>query len=147
MKNLDHIKSLAELLKVAVADLEMINKNPKYILDVDLWHHPIDSKKGDVCAVCIAGAVLAGTLEVNNHKCMDPYSFESKTCKLLLALDHLRTDYPDEAIAKRLSIALDRDISPDAIMLLRSCYDDDKLHFGDLREWSNLAHRAEELGL
>lgn len=46
---------MSELLKVAVDDLEQIEKDPNYRINMAQWHAPT----GDKCEVCLAGATLA----------------------------------------------------------------------------------------
>lgn len=49
----------SELIRLAVADLERAEASPDYIIDMGCWHEPIPN---GLCAVCFAGAVIAGTL-------------------------------------------------------------------------------------
>ena len=94
MKNLDHIKSLTELLEVAVKDAKSISKDPNYIFDVDTWHLPINN--GEQCAVCIAGAVIAKTLQIEKKRMVPPSIFNTRTNRLLRVLDAImRSDNVD----------------------------------------------------
>lgn len=61
MKTLDHVKTLHELIAIAVADMHAAERAPDMAIDMGTWM----STHGDgVCYVCMAGAVMAGTLEV-----------------------------------------------------------------------------------
>jgi hypothetical protein len=48
---------LSELIRVAVQDMEACRIDPRYKLDMSVWHIPRDG----ICRVCMAGAVLAKT--------------------------------------------------------------------------------------
>ena len=77
---------LSDLLELALSDLEKVEALPKYKVDMMQWHTNI----GDVCAVCLAGSVLAmtGKMEygLNYSASMLPRPIADK----LLALNALR---------------------------------------------------------
>jgi len=50
----------AKLLKLALDDMEVLMEDGRYEMDSGYWHAP-DEDDG-VCAVCLAGAVIANTL-------------------------------------------------------------------------------------
>jgi hypothetical protein len=54
--------TLSGLLRVAVEDAKKCEADPRYELDMGVWHTPKDG--ADVCLVCMAGAVMAQRLEV-----------------------------------------------------------------------------------
>jgi hypothetical protein len=62
MKNAKHTFRLpgkpSELIRVALADLEKVEKNPRYIINMDIWHSPKFSDK-KLCGVCLAGSIIA----------------------------------------------------------------------------------------
>jgi hypothetical protein len=58
----------SELLMLAMTDLEIIEKNPKYIISMSNWHDPFEAK----CSVCHAGAVMANSLKVPINECVSP---------------------------------------------------------------------------
>lgn len=51
---------LSALLRLAVHDARLVAKDPRYELDMDVWH----SVHGNKCAVCMAGAVMVRSLGV-----------------------------------------------------------------------------------
>ncbi len=85
MSELSDIPS--EFINQAVCDLEKIEKNREYKVDMYTWH---SSFKG-VCHVCLAGAVMACSLKVNRYDPKNPYLFDSASVRgKLVALDILR---------------------------------------------------------
>lgn len=58
----------SEVIRVALKDLERVEHNDLYQVDLGHWHKPIGSK----CFVCLAGAVLAGTLGVHPASVSSP---------------------------------------------------------------------------
>jgi hypothetical protein len=46
-------------IRLALADLRKVEEDPSYTVRMDWWHWPISE---GVCAVCLAGAVMAKTL-------------------------------------------------------------------------------------
>ena len=73
MKELPNKRS--ELIKVAIADLELVEKDKNYTLNMDQWHVPIiedfnlDFKS---CAVCLAVAVMAKSLDCDINRRIYP---------------------------------------------------------------------------
>ncbi len=61
MKTLDHIKTLSELIIVAVNDLEKCEIDPNYVVDMDTWHSDFNVDNHP-CHVCLAGSVMAKTV-------------------------------------------------------------------------------------
>ena len=51
--------TLWTLMSDALRNLERIKRDPRYVIDLDRWHKPMD----DGCHVCLAGATLIGILE------------------------------------------------------------------------------------
>lgn len=103
-------KKLSDVILLALEDLRKIEKDPKYMIDMGVWHEPRTSredKNTKVCAVCFAGAVLAKTfkkdplkpfvveVESNNYLHTGlPHTTEGK----LSALDSLRNADVYEAL-------------------------------------------------
>lgn len=48
------------LLTLAIDDLELAENSPDYRVDMGIWHEPVS----DQCNVCLAGAVMAFSLDV-----------------------------------------------------------------------------------
>lgn len=77
---------LSELIRVALADLELVEGDPRYQVNMERWHRP-DFKK-NTCQVCLAGSVMAKTLEApaDEFKTYGDYTQGYK----LVALDYVR---------------------------------------------------------
>lgn len=57
----------SELLKLAMLDLEKVEADPRYRVDMGEWHKP-----NGRCSVCLAGSVMAKTLGLPPNK-DDPF--------------------------------------------------------------------------
>jgi len=77
----------SELILLALNDLELIEKNPNYIVNMTRWHDYCDVDQ--ICYACFAGAVMAGTLRSNFREVLDPHDF-GKNYNKLAALDAFR---------------------------------------------------------
>lgn len=96
-------KALPELpstiLKLAMDDLNQIEKTAGYRVDMGTWHQRrADEWIGDdiispdlLCHVCLAGAVMANTLKAPIGKRAEPEMYPAATANKLRALDKLRT--------------------------------------------------------
>lgn len=80
---------LSELLRLAVADAQEIEKTPGYELNMNEWHTFYDG----VCHVCMAGAVIGNTLGVSDTKTIFSLfgTFGEETANRLSAIDDMRT--------------------------------------------------------
>ena len=76
----------SELIRLALADLEKVERQRKYVVDMAVWHSP-ESKR---CVVCLAGSVIAKSLGGAIGDELGPASFDEATEKKLCALDHYR---------------------------------------------------------
>ena len=47
------------LIAVALDDLELVMKDPRYVVNMDVWHEEFEDS---TCHVCLAGSVMAKTL-------------------------------------------------------------------------------------
>lgn len=66
----------SQLLRVAVADLKKVEKDERYVVDMDRWHRPLfTSNSGGIkCHVCLAGSALAKSLGISPDEpfsCLD----------------------------------------------------------------------------
>ena len=77
----------SELITVALRDLEACEQDPRYEIDMDVWHYPSDSMR---CGVCLAGSVMAQSIGVAPSDAMDPADFGSRTQAKLTALNLFR---------------------------------------------------------
>jgi hypothetical protein len=101
---------MSELLTIALNDLEKVEKDPIYQVRMDVWHQGI-GRYGDQCAVCLAGAVLAKTLEVDPSLNASPGRMGSvDNVDQLLAIDKLRSGGVSLAASRlRLTCSIDLD--------------------------------------
>jgi hypothetical protein len=76
------------LIKLACDDAEVVYRNPKYRLDLGEWHSTLEDSLGR-CAVCFAGAVMAGTLGADPSEELVPSDFGADE-RALAALNHFR---------------------------------------------------------
>ena len=52
----------SKLIRVALRDLRACEDDDFYVVDMQEWHTPVYNYDYEVCAVCLAGAVMAQTL-------------------------------------------------------------------------------------
>lgn len=89
--------TMHELLALALDDLEKCTEDPEhYDLDMDEWHNPSEARGGP-CRVCMAGAIMAQTLQVSHLEYCSPYDvcgpFEdhNSVTDKLFAINDMRT--------------------------------------------------------
>jgi hypothetical protein len=93
------MKKLSVAILQALDDLELCMNDVNYIIDFNLFHHPIDPIKDQFknivnkkCAVCFAGSIIAKRLKPNEfNEDIRPSDFNKKTENMLLALDQIRS--------------------------------------------------------
>lgn len=78
---------LSDLILVALADLEKCERDPRYNIDMDVWHE-LD---GVVCHVCFAGVVMAQTKQGNISAKLWPDSFLAGDENKFDSLNYVRT--------------------------------------------------------
>lgn len=77
----------SKLLELALNDLEQVENDPRYDINMGQWHNPHET----ACSVCLAGAVMAGTLGAAPGEEFSPEDFEqSNDAWKLYALDSAR---------------------------------------------------------
>lgn len=90
----------SELIRLALADLEKAEESRAYSVDMGMWHG-YDEISGK-CTVCLAGAVMAGTLGVELNTTAGPGDFwEDKRgddCKKLYWLNDIRIGNPNDRL-------------------------------------------------
>jgi len=77
------------LIKVALADLYLAEKNSRFKIDMNTWHDPDSNAR---CCVCLAGVIMA-TSEESKGGTVDlvPSSFPPEIADKLRALEEFRT--------------------------------------------------------
>lgn len=146
--------TLSELILVGVRDMEALDP-ARYEPRFGVWHEPAMSS--DACYVCLAGAVMAGTLGADIDRNYNAEDYDLLTCRQLYALDHARTgsyyralallsDDPDGlAVTPVQGAAIDREREnfPVAHRDFRS-WDEARLFCGEMRD---AAQRLAAVGL
>ena len=82
------------VLRTAADDLEELANDGRYTIDMDVYH---DKYSDGMCHICMAGAVMASTLECNIDDDMFPQYFTDEIKKALRALDAFRDGNPRSA--------------------------------------------------
>lgn len=76
------------MIAVALADLAKVEADPRYVVDMSLWHRPKDKSRR--CVVCLAGAVMAKTLGSDPTEYVAPHFFDLDVAWKLETLDEFR---------------------------------------------------------
>ena len=84
----------SELIRVAINDLKLCEADPRYAISMGEWHKPGYFK----CSVCLAGAVMAQTLNAPLTSEVKPIDFDGHTYDVLTAVDLLRTGQVEQAL-------------------------------------------------
>lgn len=78
----------SELIMLALRDLAVVESMKKdYVVDMHVWHI---QERGEPCAVCFAGSVMAKTCGMNPARAVEPSDFTDKTHRKLMSLDYFR---------------------------------------------------------
>lgn len=131
------------LIRVAMADLKKCERDPRYTIDMAMWHAYDETT--NTCAVCFAGAVMAKSLKAadplteGNYR--DPYSFGSIVRHKMQALNQFRAGEVEDGL-ERLRIVRPSDM-PRRIDVVR--YEDQPVHFH--RQMEAMAAMLEGHGL
>lgn len=93
-------KKLSEAILLALSDLEQIEQNKDYVINMNKWHEPI----GDKCHVCFAGSVMVNTKKIKKNDFIFSPSYKvgqfSKIWqRVFYSLNNIRLGQIDEAIA------------------------------------------------
>ena len=86
----------SELIRVALADLRACEADPRYIVDMGMWHayfgytdeNGVEREKK--CLVCLAGSVMAKSLGAPIEMSYSPGCYDVAIQQKLLALDEFR---------------------------------------------------------
>ena len=99
----------SRLIALALEDLELSENDPKMSIDMDDWFIPADIEcYQPTCQVCLAGAVMAKSLNVSLDEHCDLEDFDDETENTLRALDSFREGYIERAF-DYLNVDLDED--------------------------------------
>lgn len=74
------------LIRVAMDDLNRVERLKGYTVDMDIWHNPSHGK----CNVCFAGAIMSQTLKADPEDSMDPGMYNKDIEGKLEALNGFR---------------------------------------------------------
>lgn len=89
-------EKLSDLITLAYEDAKKVLRTPGYEMHMLVWHH----YDGRACQVCLAGAVMANTLEVNREESITPENFYDVVALALNALDAFRMLELEECISR-----------------------------------------------
>lgn len=87
-------EKLSDCILLALEDLERVEKDARYTVDMDTWH-----KANGVCRVCLAGAVISGLV---NDPCISvsPIDVLGPSSSQLCALDAVRLGFVRGAVTQ-----------------------------------------------
>lgn len=83
-------KKLSAAILLALADLEAVEKDPRYIVKMYDWHVPSEMSTSLKCEVCFAGSVMAKSLNSAIGNAVYPADFGKAWCKVFKALNYVR---------------------------------------------------------
>lgn len=82
------------LIRLALKDLEKCERSRKYKIDMDYWYKP-----NGKCKVCLAGSVMAQTMQIKSKVEIEPCFLDDDSDRLKLeALNNFRVGYPRYAL-------------------------------------------------
>lgn len=87
-ENMELPNKASELLRLAINDLELIEKDERYSIDMNTWH--IYNNEDNKCAVCLAGSIIAKTLNYNILKLFNFSNFSENIHEKLEALNEFK---------------------------------------------------------
>ena len=130
----------SELIEVALHDLESVERDERYVVKMLDWHQPLPFHS--ICNVCLAGSVMAKTLNVPPREKFSPCDFpDMDTENKILALNEFRRGYTGKALSL-MGYGLPRGV--DDISNVRGYHSYRKGFFEDMRD---LISRLREAGL
>lgn len=87
---------LSALIRMALIDLGKVERSKRYTVNMQVWHQPC----GELCAVCLAGAVIAKELGVSPEVSVDPLEYSHEIKSKLFALESVRTGQIEDAVTE-----------------------------------------------
>ena len=76
------------MLSLSLDDLELVDKDPNYEINMRIWHKRVKGKKQ--CVVCLVGSVLAKTFNVDRTYTAHDDTIDPKILKKLYAINYIR---------------------------------------------------------
>lgn len=84
--------TLSELLRLSLEDIDIVRKNPKYVIDMDNWH--FWNYKDNKCYVCLSGAVMSNSLKIDERQCVfDPTDLNDRNQSDEYLYNHRTVDF------------------------------------------------------
>lgn len=133
-KTLDHITNPLMLIGVAIKDFAKILKDDRYVVDMAEWHDYYSTT--EKCHVCMAGAVMAGTLEMDCNMSITPGCTSSNN-KLLL-INEWRCGY-----AGSIQLMCAHWLNWEDIIQIALDAVEDELAGGDIESWQTFRNLVE----
>ena len=136
----------SQLILDALTDLRKCEADPNYAINMGIWHSGTEGN--EICKVCLAGAVLAKTIEwdINEYSVCSEKDFEDdkELADKMIALDYFRTGEIHGALCY---LDMDQKYFEDKIEEFRKIpdYHDDREGFYE--EMVNLASDLQALGM
>jgi len=96
---------LGELMRVALVDEAKAHRSPKYRVNMRDWHVPARHARHQ-CDVCLAGAVMAFSLDGSPEHHLEPWEFDQDVEKKMMALDSVRKGSIMDALIEMGSLGL-----------------------------------------
>ena len=96
MKTFEETTSLAELMTIAVDDMEELMNDTNYLFNAHYWHNP-DEHLPSICRICMAGAVMANSLKCPKTIERFPRHYDIDTYHKLHAIESARTGDIEDA--------------------------------------------------
>lgn len=87
----------SRMLEMGMEDLLAVKRDPRYAVNMGIWHEP----HGKKCVVCLAGSVMAKSLDIDADRNCGPYGAsdgDDNILQRLDALDTLRGGYVESAL-------------------------------------------------
>lgn len=91
----------SDLIELALKDLAKVERSKRYVVDMNYAFH---SGSKDLCSVCLAGAVMAMSLNISPETGQDPDDFPPDERDRLNALNSFRMGYVDSGICTMTSL-------------------------------------------
>lgn len=133
-------KTLSGLIRLAVNDARKLDRDAYWPV-CNTWHEPSGRQSGAVCRICLAGAVIAGTLGAPTDadvRFLDQID-DTEWVDALTAIDHARTGKWRLA---RMKLGHEPTVKDDAAMA--SVAYPLQMNFGNWEEFETHLHSLEE---